>query len=264
MHKLLSKEANVYHSLHQRTKENISIEDIQKEIDIIIKTVLNPLFSFWINKIQIDVKMENKEYIISEYIKKTYKKPNINIYYNSVILFSEKFDVPIKLILINAICYSLCKAFIEWDKKENLYLLDVDDVEIYCEQFAYNIYCRDSYISNDINDLINKINNFKLITNEETGNLPLIWYPDGINMPKDNDNVNSIFGRQGDNKKRSNMADNDISITQDDDGIFYTEDEIYDIKQQYKIWCIKNNKTPINTDNLSGKYITYIKNISRE
>ena len=37
--------------------------------------------------------------------------------------------------------------------------------------------------------------------------------------------------------------------------------EIYDIIQKYKIWCLQHNVDPLPDNKISGKYITYIKNL---
>ncbi len=259
MYTLLNKEAEIYHILHSNITDtnDISLNTIKKNIDDTIKLII-PVFGFWLNKIIIDISLENKDNL-SEYKKLSYKNPHIKIYYNTIVKCVDRFTIPSDMVVNNALCYALCQALIEWDIKEKKDLLEVIDKDIYCEQFAYNICCRDFFIESDMKELINNINS--KTTNEDLGHLPLIWYPDGINMPKETDSVGAIFGRQGDNKTKDTTDYDNMVVSQDDDGNFYSEDEIYDIIQQYKIWCTKNNKTPMDTDKIAGKYITHIKNL---
>ena len=253
MEKLLSKEAEQYHIL------NSEFNDYTADINTINKDIRNTLqkikenIGIWDN---IDVNLAfGYSDLISKYKKKTYKKPDITLYYSSIESCVSKYRIPTDLIIENGIYFSLCEALVEWDKKENIYLLNIeDDIEIYCEQFAYNLYCR-NLINEDVKSMLSKINE------DLTGHLPLLYLPndDTFNMP--NGDVKSIFGTLGGNKKKNLSDFPKQSVSDDAEGNMYTEDEIYDIIQKYKIWCLQNNKKPINTENLRSKELSYIKNI---
>lgn len=248
MEKLFLQEAQIYKISHSIFEQQIfDISSIDSEINKTISEIKEKL-NIW-NKIT--VKLDNININdISVLEKNSYKEPIIHINLENVKKYSNSFHIPNELIISNCIFFCLGKALLELDKKEKYFLLDNDDAEIYCEQFAYNMYYLNFKITEDLNNLIEKINEERDLFMPMNTNI-------GLQLP--NDNVRSQFGNLGDNKSKDNPTFK--SVKEDEFGNFYTDDDIYHLIQKYKIWCLQNKETPIKDDLINGRYITYIKNL---
>lgn len=248
MEKLILKEAQIYkisHSIFE--KQVFDISSIDNEITKTI-TEIKEKINIWKN---ITVKLDNTNINnISILEKNTYKEPIIHINLESVKKYSDKLNIPNELIISNCIYFCLGKSLLELDIKEKYFLLDSGDSDVYCEQFAYNMYYLNFKITEDLNNLIVKIN-------EERDLFMPLNTTIGLQLPSDD--VMSQFGNLGGNKPR-NKPDFK-SIKEDEFGNFYTEDDIYYLIQKYKIWCLQNNQTPMDDALINGRYITYIKNL---
>lgn len=250
MNRLILKEAEIYKISHSMF-ENFEITDemILNEATKTIENIL-PHLVIWKN---INIILENTPSSEISFLEKnSYKVPTIHIYTESIKSNSKKLHIPSELITSNAIYFCIGKALIDWDKKSKYYLLDIDNEEIYCEQFAYNIYYLDFKIENDVKSLITKILN----SNENlSGYLPLNTISD-LAIPKDD--VRSQLGNLGGQQKKKPTMDH---MFQDENGNYYDDYEISDLILKYKQWCLTHQKTPISDDNIDSKYISYIKNI---
>lgn len=74
--------------------------------------------------------------------------------------------------------------------------------------------------------------------------------------------VGSVFGNIGGRKsRRVSILQNVIHDEEND--IFYTKDEIDDLLERYRMYCLKGNIKPILNDDsyLDGETLTYIKKL---
>lgn len=77
--------------------------------------------------------------------------------------------------------------------------------------------------------------------------------------------VGSVFGSMGGRKSKRISLMQDI-IHDEDNDIFYTKNEIDDILERYRMYCVKNNiKSILNDESyLDGETLTYIKKLVDE
>lgn len=80
--------------------------------------------------------------------------------------------------------------------------------------------------------------------------------------------VGSVFGNIGDlgNKRTPRLSIMKDLIHDEDNDIFYTKEEIDDILEAYRLYCVKNNIESILNDDsyLDGVTLTYIKKLIAE